>query len=122
LESYIKANNRKKMISNKTSKVESKIIDDHINIEGTEISTKIYVSNWGEPFDRKLLKEKIEQAIQELNVAVQDIKNIEAKTSLIKHPDTNPVFSLYSMEDNELIVYLNNGKRIQLSIKNITLS
>ncbi|MBP7859900.1 hypothetical protein KA001_03020 [Patescibacteria group bacterium] len=105
------------MINNKNSKVERKIIDDHINIQGTEISIKLHVNNWGEAFDPRLLKKRIEQSIQESGVEVQDIKNIEATTWLIKYTDKNPVFSLYNMEDTELIVYLNNGERIQLNIE-----
>lgn len=105
------------MIINKNSKVERKIIDDHIDIQGTKISAKFHVNNWGEAFDRGLFKKRIEQSIQESDVEVQGIKNIEATTLLRKHTDKNPVFSLYTMEDNELIVYLNNGERIQLNIE-----
>jgi hypothetical protein len=109
----------KKMISNKNPKVESKIIKDHINIQGTDIETIFHVKNWGEPFDRKLLKEKIKQAIEEAKIPVQDIKNIEARTSLIKYlgPDKESNLPLYAMDDNVLIVHLNNGERIQLNIE-----
>lgn len=109
----------KKMISNKNPKVESKIIDGHIDIQGTDIETIFYVKNWDEPFDRKLFKEKIKQAIEEAKIPVQDIKNIEARTSLINYlgPDKKSTLSDYFMEDNVLIVHLNNGERIQLNIE-----
>lgn len=107
------------MISNKNSKVESKIIDEHINIQGTTIGIKFHVKNWGEAFDKELLKKKVEQSIQESDIEVQDIKNIEARTSLIKYPgpDKKSILSDYFMEDNVLIVHLNNGERKQLSIE-----
>ncbi len=76
------------MINNKNSKVERKIIDDHINIQGTEISIKLHVNNWGEAFDPRLLKKRIEQSIQESGVEVQDIKNIEATLNVLPLSET----------------------------------
>ncbi len=107
------------MISNKNPKVESKIIDEHINIRGITIRIKFHVINWGEAFDKELFKKKVEQSIQESDVEVQDIKNIEATTSLVKYlgPDKKSNLPVYTMDDNVLIVHLNNGERKQLSIE-----
>jgi len=100
------------MKDSKNLKVKSKIIDDHLYIRDTKIDIRFYVNNWGEPFDRKLLKKKIEQAIEESKVSVQDIKNIEIKTLLMKYIDKESILSSnYTMEDNELIVYLSNDAR-----------
>jgi hypothetical protein len=99
------------MKDSKNLKVKSKIIDDHLYIQDTKIDIRFYVNNWGEPFDRELLKKKIEQAIEESKVSVQDIKNIEIKTLLIKYTDKESISSDYTMEDNKLIVYLSNDAR-----------
>ena len=84
-----------------------RIIEDRFVIDTIEIPVQFCIQNWGEPFDRKLLKNAVKMVLSRDNLDISKINKIVVVLELIKYSsDESP----NDMPDTEIELPLEDGQ------------